>query len=129
MSSTDHEKHSLVARHSKNADKSARSDSRERASLHMHTGSNHAGNIKKSTLDIESISINQIDERDEENHISPERSIVYIDKPNGSLDMALGNTQENNHLKLEMDRSGQANIKLRNLSQHRTKEQKQSSQG
>ena len=68
MSSTDHEKHSLVARHSKNADKSARSDSRDRASLYMNTGSSHAGNIKKSAFaEMDSIQINKIDERDEEN--------------------------------------------------------------
>jgi len=57
MSSTDHEKHSLVARHSKNAYKSAGSDSRDRTSLYMNNGSNHAGNIKKSSHDIESISV------------------------------------------------------------------------
>jgi len=41
MSSTDHEKQSLMARYSKNNERSVRSDSKERVSLYMNTSINH----------------------------------------------------------------------------------------
>ena len=44
--------------------------------MNLNTGSSNltAGNRIKSALDIESLNINKIDERDEDNYISPERS-------------------------------------------------------
>jgi len=56
-----------MARYSKNNERSVRSDSKERVSLYMNTSTNHPRPPKKhSARDIESLTIDPIDEKEEE---------------------------------------------------------------
>ena len=63
-----------MARHSKNNERSVRSvrsDSKERVSLYMNTSTNHPRpqhrtNRKQSARDVESLTIDPIDEKEEE---------------------------------------------------------------
>ena len=121
MSSTDHEKQSLQAgRYSKNNQRSSRTDSKERVSLYMNTSTTHSRppyntNIKQNPRELESLTIDPIHEKEEEQVISPERSNIQSKSSSIEFVTTSADQQINKRINLRLD-EGSPNIKLRNLS-------------